>query len=167
MGADRLADGSGNAGFTLQCRSVVGDERQMGASSKSGGWAASDLRAWMQDEMYPALPDDVRAAVKTVAKGYNPEGGSKVSESADRLFIISYKELFGSGKYGDDGAWYRYWAEHTAAEDRIMRTLAGEARIWWLRNQIIDGNYSNVTHLGGENRNPQTSWRYAVPCFCV
>ena len=56
---DDKSDGSGKAGITFLATTAVGPHGMNAGPSNAGGWEKSEARAWLANEMLPALPDDL------------------------------------------------------------------------------------------------------------
>lgn len=111
---DDRADGSGRkAGLTFMAWNALPKAYCMNGTPSSdstnecvddghtnkGGWRDSDLRKWMNDgEIWNQFPEDFRNNVITVLKQTNnmDEGGtlgSSASATADKVWLVSYREL--------------------------------------------------------------------------
>lgn len=126
---DDLADGSGKAGISWIFKDAVGKRtwnlpRSSNLSERwntEGGWEASDLRAYMNDDVYGRLPEDLQAIIRSVTKRSNNIGNldyrkydateevisTLVTPTSDKLWAPSMVELF-----GDHGG----WGERASAE---------------------------------------------------
>ena len=76
-----------------------------------GGWAKSDMRAWLNgDDFYGKLPQDLRKVIKSVTKysdngyyDYHP-GPSSLTETEDKIYLASLEELNAHNPgYTDEG----------------------------------------------------------------
>lgn len=99
--------GSENAGLVfrglISLRTVMnfnGKDWNGNLGLDGGGWAKSDMRAWLNSEdFYGMLPQDLKKAIKTVVKysdngyyDYHP-GPAVLTETQDKIYIASLEEL--------------------------------------------------------------------------
>ena len=124
---DDLADGSGKAGLTLQfSRYLV-----KGYIDASGPWAISPLRSNLNSgELFNLFPTDYQQKLVPVFKWTNNDNGmsktASVSKTEDRVFIPSYRELFGDPVSSlSDYSWLNNEGERyvKAGDSGMMRTL--------------------------------------------
>lgn len=96
---DDKADGTGKAGITFMTVGAV-DIRPMNEEDTIvGGWEASSLRMWLDQELPPRLEDDLVQAIVPVNKLTNNVGITdnieNVTPTADRLWVYSVHEVCG------------------------------------------------------------------------
>lgn len=61
-----------------------------------GGWGNSEMRCYLEDEIYPLIPENVCKVIKQVRKkqdSVNGEGESGQQETVDKLWIPSIDEI--------------------------------------------------------------------------
>lgn len=121
------------------------------AATTTGGWAESDLRAWLASDGLALLPDDLESLVTPVRKRTVCEPGGEVVETTDALWLFSESELGGEGylvdSYGpladamlDEGVTYQLFAQGLADaadfEPAFVRSsaLSGAWTCWWERS---------------------------------
>lgn len=93
---DDLADGSGKAGLTLQLDQDLAD----GHIDAHGPWDKSPLRSNLNNgELFNLFPTDYQQKLVPLIKWTNNDNGmsktASVSKTEDRVFIPSYRELYG------------------------------------------------------------------------
>lgn len=102
---DTKTDG-GIAGITFWLRDAPFEACMNSTDSNDGGWDACDIRASLREDMPQTLPNDLRMQLVEVAKATNNTGATHdaaaVSATADKLFLLSTVEIFGS--QADDAA---------------------------------------------------------------
>lgn len=114
--ADELADGSGYAPITWISKQLINSYHRMNPaleqdpsdSSKCrlgtgsvGGWKNSEMRSWLQSDIKPLIPSNVRDAIKPVTK-YSASNTTSIEAirndiSVDDVWIPSWREICGSG----------------------------------------------------------------------
>ncbi|WP_165063086.1 DUF6273 domain-containing protein [Adlercreutzia sp. ZJ154] len=160
---DNLADGTGKAGLTFQMADIFKMEQMNTSKETVGGWAATSLRADMNEEtgsIYQSFHRYITDLAATVNKEYSPvsntEGAnvtgneSNTRISQDKYFIASYSELFSTAInpidqiYRVDGYRYEYYknigisiktpATSFPQNEQYKKTYQGEAKPWWTRS---------------------------------
>lgn len=148
--ADERADGTGVAGLTFAFDTPLTSRGVNDKAETAGGWAESDLRAWLAADGLGLLPDDLAELVVPVVKRTVCEPGGDVTETADALWLFSESELGGEAylvdSYGasaggvlDEGATYQLFAQGLADaadfEPAFVRSSAstGAWACWWER----------------------------------
>lgn len=158
---DERSDG-GLAGLTfafadpvhLQAMNHAFEGTEGDDADSTGGWAASDMRAWLDGTLWQELPLDLRGRILRVQKrtasgvdaGDELDEAGKLSgsaadwvrETSDRLWLFSVSELCGtvpanaamgldqtmSAVYGAEGDQYQLFAEYGVASLAPNRALA-------------------------------------------
>ena len=92
----KLSDGSGEfAGVVFDMVGVMNSKQKMNSTaSNSGGWAAMELRGYLNDIVYPELPQNWKTLIKEV-EVLSSIGDTKadISSSSNKLFLLSVREL--------------------------------------------------------------------------
>lgn len=152
----KLADGSGEFAHTVFDMVGVMDSAQemsLWASGAQNGWGNTDLRDYLNEDVFPALPVLWRNLIKTVEVlgCSDPEVFTTTITSNDRLFLLSVVEVWSGSHVGgntynlgieiDPGAEETTFSVFTDAASTVKRSAngTGEARRWWTRS-----NYANV-----------------------
>lgn len=147
--ADERGDGTGKAGLTFAFETPLVSRGVNGEAETTGGWAESDLRAWLATDGLGLLPDDLAELVVPVVKRTVCEPGGEPTETTDALWLFSESELGGqdylADAYGaaggvlDEGATYQLFAQGLADaadfEPAFVRSSAstGAWTCWWER----------------------------------
>ena len=124
---DDLADGSGKAGLTLQLDQELAD----GRIDARGPWDKSPLRSNLNNgELFKLFPTDYQQKLVPVIKWTNNDNGmsktDSVSKTEDRVFIPSYRELYGDPVSSlSDYSWLENEGEQYAKiwDSGMMRSL--------------------------------------------
>ena len=160
---DERADGSGPVGLSFLAAECVAQRPMRADGSAQGGWLASDLRAWIAQELVPALPGDLSQCLVPVSKRVNAAGRVEdlalvdeglIGQSSELVWVPSAVEVCGPVSwFGDaygathermdalvnaEGAQYQRFAQGgvTAAGDPgglCVRAWQGVACGWWYR----------------------------------
>lgn len=162
---DDLADCSGKAGLTFLTTSTNISSRMNATSTTEGGWEASELRAKMNSgEIWNLMPSELQSKVKPVSKLTNNADGmdnnAAVTETSDKLFLLSYSEIvetpfsgWGWSDYswiGDEGTQYEAFKGKMTNNHSLNDCLKiGDP--WWERSVVpASSGYFLIVHGGGD-----------------
>ena len=168
--ADTKADGS-TAAISWVSRGIITTHVMNSTSTNANGWEASEMRSWLQSEVYNALPADVKAAIVSVNKTYYDKTTGETKTCTDKVWIPSAGEIFGNSNDTDgceaSGADYTAYFNSTSA--RIKYNSSGTAAIWWLRSANSHGsNAFRSVNGSGTIRNNIANTTYGVVLgFCM
>lgn len=102
-----------------------------------GGWAESKLRRVLNSEVLNLLPDDllavIKPCVKVTSKGGKDQDGT-MTQTTDKLFILSEQEIFGRKIYsiGGEGQWYDWYRRENTPYGKKKQSGEGDWR--WERS---------------------------------
>lgn len=110
-----------------------------------GGWAACKMRKYLDETVFPLLPDELQSVIAPT-KIVQVVNGERV-ETEDKLFLLSRTQVFGKG----------YWSDWEPEDAQLNCFLRRKDRIkeqdenhhpwvWWLRSVT---NYSYFTSVNG------------------
>lgn len=136
--------GAETASLTFICKIMGNTARIMnqtqhptekGTSLNSGGWELADLRLWMQDTLFAAMPADLQQAIKPVIKLSDKGFYDKVlNETVDKLWLPSDRELnaevFASVVTGQGEPYPVY----TNSESCKKQNGSGGLKTYWTRS---------------------------------
>ena len=147
-------DGGGN---------VMNDE-----CTNAGGWEASKMRKWLNDDVFGALPSALQSCIKTVSI-YTVNKGKKPTATEDKLFLLSEVEVFGKSERSANGegeqfAYFEDWHHRIKGY-----TDGGYGRWWWLRSPRSgnSGNFVVVSYDGSVGTNGANGTYGVSPCFAI
>lgn len=154
----------GKAGITFIFGDCVGGAPMNGESTNTGGWEASQMRAYLNGDWRADLPEDLNAVIVPVDKLTNNIGEaqevSAVTTTSDSLWLFSLAELAGplpeaelsGGGYGwvadifnAEGMRYKLFSDTGVnwndANSILVKNFQGSAIGWWERSPLPDGSY--------------------------
>lgn len=131
---DDYADGSGKAPLTFQMHDCYADTKQMNSSNtNAGGWTDCAMRSTHLPAILALMPSAVQAGIKEVNKKTSAGSQSTtINTTADKLFLLSEIEIFGSVTYSKSGEGSQY-AYYSAGNSKV-KNRSGSAYIWWERS---------------------------------
>ena len=139
------------------CKSIFDTHNMNPTNDTTGGWASSNMRAWLRENIYPMIDSTIRNRIVAVTKNYYDAKTSSRLTISDTVWIPSEYEIFGTTSYENSGTLYT--GVFTDATSRIKKYgLNGSASNWWLRS-AISGTYFRCVNYDGyaSNYNANTA----------
>ena len=154
-------------GFVLEFADIITTHVMNSTNTNVGGWPASEMRTYVNNNIYNALPSDLKNKIinTTVISGHGITDGEVNFISTDKLYLLSTHEIWvditgyiGDTAYNDTRqldyyAYLELTIDHSYGGNysgSIKNNLSNTASIWWLRtssfNDII--NFSRVMSYG-------------------
>ena len=165
---DDDADGSGKAPFTFQLHDCYGETKKMNSSNtNSGGWTSCAMRSTHLPTILALMPTGVQNGIREVNKLTSAGNkSSTINTTADKLFLLSEVEIFGSTTYSAAGEGTQY--DYYKAGNSKVKKRNGSAAIWWGRSPTASysTNFCLVDGKGNASMN-NASRAYGVAFgFC-
>lgn len=133
-GHDDYADGSGKAPLTFQLHDCYGVRLSMNdPSTNEGGWTNCDMRKTHLPAILNQMPTEVQSGIREVNKLTSAGNQSTtINTTADKLFLLSEIEIFGSTSHSKSGEGTQY--DYYKAGNSRVKNYNGSARPWWERS---------------------------------
>lgn len=146
----------GKAPLTFQLHDCYADTKAMNSSdTNSGGWTSCAMRSTHLPAILALMPTEVQNGIREVNKPTSAGSqSSTINTTADKLFLLSEIEIFGSVSYSKSGEGTQY--DYYKAGNSKVKKRNGSAAGWWGRSPgasnsayfclvISDGNaYGNA-----------------------
>jgi hypothetical protein len=116
------------------------------SSTNSGGWEATSMRDWLNNEYLSALSSDLQNVIVTHSSSYpKTYNATSVSYCDDKVWLLSEKEVFGiqtseNTSTSNIEKQLDYFA--TTSDNRVRYSSSTSVSWWWLRSS--DYNYSHT-----------------------
>ena len=116
--------------------------------TNEGGWAASDMRKWLNTEVLSRLPDDLQAVIEPTHIVQVLDG--ERIECDDKLFLLSATQVFGRA-----ARWNKQEPEDypldifTTERSRVKECGDNGTWFWWLRRANSNNVFNSVYSVGG------------------
>lgn len=167
-GHDDYADGSGKAPLTFQLHDCYGETKDMNSSNTNvGGWTSCAMRNTHLPAILALMPTEVQNGIREVNK-LTSAGGSSVTinPTADKLFLLSEIEIFGSVSYSNSGEGTQY--DYYKAGNSKVKKFNGSAYYWWERSPFGSNpaRFCNVDSNGDAYYNGASVARGVAFGFC-
>ena len=148
------------------CKSILDTHNMNPTGDTTGGWASSNMRAWLRETIYPMIDSTIRNRIVAVTKNYYDAKTSSRLTISDTVWIPSEYEIFGTTSYENSGTLYT--GVFTDATSRIKKYgLNGSADYWWLRSADCGANFRYVSSSGFANNHGAFNAFGGVLGFCT
>ena len=131
---DDYSDGSGKAPLTFQLHDCYADTKAMNSSgTNSGGWTSCAMRQTHLPAILNQMPAEVQSGIREVNKLTSAgRQSSTINTTADKLFLLSEIEIFGSVSNSKKGEGTQY--DYYKAGNSKVKKQNGSAAYWWERS---------------------------------
>lgn len=130
----------GTAPLTFQLHDCYGTMYAMNSSdTNEGGWTDCAMRSTHLPAILALMQNEVQAGIREVNKLTSAGNQSAtINTTADKLFLLSEIEIFGSVTFSvaGEGSQYAYYS----AGNSKVKNISGSANYWWERSPR--GRYS-------------------------
>lgn len=148
------------------CKSILDTHNMNPTGDTTGGWASSNMRAWLRETIYPMIDSTIRNRIVAVTKNYYDAKTSSRLTISDTVWIPSEYEIFGTTSYENSGTLYT--GVFTDATSRIKKYgLNGSANYWWLRSAYSGTSFRYVYNNGYANISNANFTYGVVLGFCT
>ncbi|MDD7537649.1 MAG: DUF6273 domain-containing protein [Oscillospiraceae bacterium] len=132
----------GTAPLTFQLHDCYGTKYAMNSyDTNNGGWTSCAMRSTHLPAILALMPSEVQAGIREVNKQTSAGSqSSTINTTADKLFLLSEIEIYGSITYSKSGEGSQY-AYYSAGNSKV-KNFYGSADNWWERSP--DGSNSIV-----------------------
>lgn len=130
---DTYANG-GKAPLTFQLHDCYGETKNMNSSNtNNGGWTSCTMRQTHLPAILSQMPTEVQNGIREVNKLTSAGNQSAtINTTADKLFLLSEIEIFGSVSYSKSGEGTQY--DYYKAGNSKVKNYNGSANYWWERS---------------------------------
>ena len=158
----------GKAPLTFQLHDCYADKKAMNSSNtNSGGWTSCAMRSEHLPAILSKMPTEVQNGIREVNKLTSAGNkSSTINTTADKLFLLSEVEIFGSTTYSAAGEGTQY--DYYKAGNSKVKKRNGSTAAWWDRSPY-GGNstYFCLVFSGGNTNINPASYSEAVAFgFC-
>ena len=169
-------------GFVIEFADIITAHTTNSSSTNVGGWPASSMRTYVNNNIYNALPTDLKGKIidTTVVSGHGSTSGETNFTSTDKLYLLSRHEVweFADGNTsGGDTAYNNtrqldYYANLGITTRNYLGAIKqrnGSNSYWWLRTAYSDSsNYFGYVYSNGGWNYRNANGSYGVsPAFRI
>ena len=163
-------------GFVLEFADIITYHVMNDTDTNVGGWPATTIRTFVNNDIYNALPSELRNAIidTTVVSGHGSTSGESNFTSTDKLYLLAPKEIYSDFNLVNDTAkdltrtldYYTNIGVTTNYSGAIKKNGTSPAR-WWLRasGSRANRNFFGVSSNGRYNTDYATYTYGVAPAF--
>lgn len=124
----------GTAPLTFQLHDCYGENKNMNSSNtNAGGWESCSMRQTHLPAILALMPTEAQNGIREVNKPTSAGNkSSTINTTADKLFLLSEVEIFGSTTYSVAGEGTQY--DYYKAGNSKIKKQNGSAVRWWERS---------------------------------
>ena len=164
---DTYASG-GKAPLTFQLHDCYADTNGMNSSNtNSGGWTSCAMRSTHLPAILTLMPTEIQSGIREVNKLTSAGSQSAtINTTADKLFLLSEVEIFGSTRHSVAGEGTQY--DYYKAGNSKVKNRNGSEAVWWERSPLVDDTeyFCVVYSSGNAYRDPASIARGVAFGFC-
>ena len=163
---DAGRDASGK--FYFICHDCLTKGSMNRNGTNKGGWRDSDMRAFLNAEIFSLFPDDVQAVMRPTKIVQVVRG--ETLESEDKLFLLSATQVFGDAGCCCERGFNDSQIDIFAVErNRVKECEDKGTWYWWLRSPYAsNSNYFCSVNTDGTITHDHANYSIGVaPAFCI
>ena len=165
-------------GFVLEFADIITTRKMNSTNTNVGGWPASDMYTYVQNDIYNALPSELKNGIidTYVVSGHGKNDPANFT-STDKLYLLSTMEVWGSNPGGYDTAtaetrqldYYKAQGVTTSNKSGAIKQYNGSNSSWWLHAAISNDSRSfYFVYTSGDWSGTNAFFTYGVaPAFRI
>ena len=166
-------------GFVLEFADFITNHNMNSSSTdypfgdNIGGWPASELYTYVQNDIYNALPSELKNGIidTYVVSGHGSRDSANFT-STDKLYLLSTMEVWGSDPGGYDTATAEtrqldYYKAQGVTTSNYSGASKSNSSAWWLRAAYYSSAFYKVLPNGGWNYNNAKYFNGVAPAFRI
>ena len=166
-------------GFVLEFADIITDHKMNDTNTNVGGWPATSMRTFVNNDIYNAIPSELRSAIidTTVVSGHGSTSGEENFTSIDKLYLLAPKEIYTDFNDTDDTAkdltrtldYYKAQGVTTRNHSEAKKKNGTNADWWWLRaaRSNANNNFYYVSSIGSYTNNIADDTNGVSPAFRI
>ena len=169
-------------GFVLEFADIITTHKMNDTNTNVGGWPATSMRTFVNNDIYNALPSEIKNAIidTTVVSGHGSTSGETNFTSTDKLYLLSTAEVWAQGSSNTiehDTArdvtrqldYYKNEGVTTSNYSKVIKMNNSTASYWWLRSAYSNESVSfySVYISGDWNRYGSIATNCVSPAFRI
>ncbi|UKI57706.1 MAG: DUF6273 domain-containing protein [Clostridium sp.] len=166
-------------GFVVEFADIITTHKMNDTNTNVGGWPASSMYTFVNNDIYNALPSEIKNAIidTTVVSGHGSTSGEENFTSIDKLYLLSPKEIYTDYSATNDTAinltraldYYTSIGVTTSSYSGAIKKKGTSANWWWLRTatSYYTDDFLPVASNGGWSYGSATAIYGLSPAFRI
>ena len=166
-------------GFVLEFADIITTHKMNDTNTNVGGWPATSMRTFVNNDIYNAIPSELRSAIidTTVVSGHGSTSGEENFTSIDKLYISAPKEIWSDWSDEYDSAkdltrtldYYKNKGVTMSNYSDAIKKNGTSDSIWWLRSScsssatsyiiVFNNGYWNTSYMASSNYGVSPAFR--------
>ena len=147
-------------GFVVEFTGIIIQQKFNSTQSNIGGWKNSELRTYVNETIYNALPKDLASVIAEtkVISGHGARSGETNFETTDKIYLLSTKEIYGETTYdtlAEETRQLDYYKKEGVTNSNYSKAIKSYNSTnseWWLRSARSNyGSAFNAIDAKGYN----------------
>ena len=148
-------------GFVLEFTDIITKYKMHDTSINKGGWPETDVRTYLSNDLYNALPSDLKSVImSTYTLSGNGMNDSGYFETIDKLYLLSSYEVHGDKYYDELSSTYTRQLDYYKSKNvtsysysAAKKEYNGNSYEWWLRGAKYNDSmqFTAVSSSGGQS----------------
>ncbi len=163
-------------GFVLEFADIIIEHTMNGTATNAGGWPATTMRTFVNNDIYNAIPDEIKNAIidTTVVSGHGKSDTENFT-TTDKLYLLAPKEIYTDWSNSYDTAknltrtldYYKNLGTSAHNYSGAAKKKGISASSWWLRVAYSNTTtgFFRVIFNGGWSANNATIASGVAPAF--
>lgn len=143
-------------GFIVEFTDGIIAHKMNSVSTNAGGWPASELRTYLNNDIFNGLPSALQAAIRsvTVISGHGSKRGEENFTSTDKMYLLSTKEIWNGGTEKDSAEEETRQLDYYKNKNVTVssyRAVRKSGITWWTRTPHSGNGSIIITVNSGGN----------------
>ena len=164
-------------GFVVEFADIITKQQFNSTATNVGGWKDSELRTYISETIYNALPSDLQNVIVTtkVISSHGPTEGETNFETQDKLYLLNAQEVWSTNSYDTSVGtskqldYYKNQGVTASSYAGAIKQYNGSNSSWWLRSARSNytSSFLRATFSGFWNRNDAGNSDGVSPAFRI
>ena len=164
-------------GFVVEFADIITKQKFNSTNTNVGGWKDSELRTYVNEIVYNALPSDLQNVITTtkVISSHGSTSEETNFETQDKLYLLNAQEVWstndrdtsvGTSKQLD---YYKNQGVTASSYAGAIKQYNGSSSAWWLRSasSVTTGSFLYVARTGDWSNGIAGDSRGVSPAFRI
>ena len=164
-------------GFVVEFADIIIRNAFNSTATNVGGWKDSEMRTYVNETIYNALPSDLQDVIVTtkVISSHGSTSGETNFETQDKLYLLNAEEVWGSNSYDTSVGsskqldYYKNLGVTASSYAGAKKQISGSNAYWRLRSADSSNvrMFLAVNNAGGYNSNSANNSHGVSPAFRI
>ena len=160
-------------GFVIEFVDIITKYNMHSNNKNVGGWKDSEMRIYINEVIYNALPKDLSSKIKKtqVVSSHGKTSNEENSVAEDKLYLLSTKEVWGTKSSMDTLEETRqldYYNQEKVTISNCQKAIK-KNKYWQLRSAYVKDtlSYFGVSNVGDETLSDANNPQGVAPAFRI